>query len=92
MAEYRERPGAPVKKPIEESELERALERLCVTVAGIPCFHGIRLLRSFAEARPTDFAFLEPGDLLDLTTSGFAGIPEWDSFAEHYATCERCHA
>jgi hypothetical protein len=81
-----------VKKPIDDLKLDRALGRLCTADTGIPCSRVTGLLRSFAEARPTDFAFLDPGDLLDLKTSGFAGIPEWDSFAEHYATCERCHA
>jgi hypothetical protein len=59
---------------------------------GLPCLQGTGLLRTFAEARPDDFHFLKPADLLDLKNSAFEGIPEWDAFAEHYATCELCNA
>jgi hypothetical protein len=48
------------------------------------------LLRRFEEARPNDYAFLQVQDFADLSTSAFAGIPEWDVFTEHRGTCEDC--
>ncbi|WP_213804987.1 hypothetical protein [Granulicella sp. dw_53] len=58
----------------------------------LPCSEGTTLLRAFAEARPADFAFLKPGDLINLHNSAFAGILEWETFSEHYGSCELCHA
>ena len=37
-----------------------------------------------------DYTFLEPKDFSDLRSSAFAGIAEWDSFAEHVLGCTRC--
>jgi hypothetical protein len=48
------------------------------------------LLRRFEAARPNDYGFLQVHDFADLSTSGFAGIPEWDAFAEHCGICEDC--
>ncbi len=48
------------------------------------------LLHRFEEARPNDYAFLQAQDFVDLSTSAFDGIPEWDAFTEHCATCEDC--
>jgi len=50
------------------------------------------LLRRLEAARPNDYAFLQAQDFADLSTSAFAGIPEWDAFTEHYKTCEDCKA
>jgi hypothetical protein len=71
--------------------LDVAMEKLFAVDEGLPCPAGTGLLRNFAEARPADFAFLKPGDLIDLNNSAFEGIPEWDAFAEHYAECELCN-
>lgn len=71
---------------------DAALERLFEIDEGLPCPEGTALLCSFADNRPADFVFLKRGDLIDLNNSAFAGIPEWDAFAEHYATCELCNA
>jgi hypothetical protein len=57
---------------------------------GAPCAHGIELLFAFMMERPTDLSFLERGDFVDLESSGFAGIPEWDEFVRHYTTCVHC--
>lgn len=73
-------------------QLEVAMERLFVVDEGLPCPVGTELLRNLAEARPVDFAFLKPNDLIDLNNSAFEGIPEWDAFAQHYAECELCNA
>jgi hypothetical protein len=54
------------------------------------CPAGMDLLRRLEEARPNDYAFLQVQDFADLSTSAFAGIPEWDAFTEHYETCEDC--
>jgi hypothetical protein len=54
------------------------------------CSVGMDLLRRFAEARPNDCAFLQVQDFADLSTSGFDGIPEWDTFTGHCTTCEDC--
>jgi hypothetical protein len=54
------------------------------------CAVGMDLLCRFEEARPNDCAFLQEQDFVDLSTSAFAGIPEWDAFTEHCATCEDC--
>lgn len=59
---------------------------------GLPCPEGKELLHAFVEHRPSDFAFLKATDLVDLSSSAFDGIPEWDSFSAHYGSCELCHA
>lgn len=56
-----------------------------------PCREGAVLLRAFAEARPTDFSFLQIEDLSNHSNSAFAGIPEWDALADHCASCKRCN-
>jgi hypothetical protein len=55
-----------------------------------PCDVGTCLLEEFARARPADYTFLEPKDFSDLRSSAFAGIAEWDSFAEHVLGCTHC--
>lgn len=55
-----------------------------------PCETGTRLLEAFAAARPQDLGFIEPTDFGDLRNSAFAGIPEWDAFADHVQECSRC--
>jgi hypothetical protein len=72
--------------------LEVAMERLFAVDEGPRCPICTELLRNLAEARPADFAFIKPGDLVDLNNSAFEGIPEWDTFAKHYARCELCNA
>ncbi len=54
-----------------------------------PCDVGTRLLEKFARIRPADYTFLEPKEFSDLRSSAFAGIAEWDSFAEHVLGCTR---
>lgn len=54
------------------------------------CAVGMDLLRRLEEARPNDYAFLQAQDFVDLHTSAFAGIPEWDAFTEHCETCKAC--
>jgi hypothetical protein len=71
---------------------DRKLEHLFPVAVGLPCPKGTALLRIFAENRPSDFAFLRPGDLVDLSNSGFAGIAEWDAFSKHYGSCGLCNA
>jgi hypothetical protein len=66
--------------------------KLFFSGARLPCLCGTELLGNFAEARFADFAFFEPGDLADLNNSAFQDITKWDTFAEHYAACELCHA
>ena len=55
-----------------------------------PCESGTRLLEGFAAARPQDYTFLEPKDFSDLRNSAFAGISEWDAFADHMQECALC--
>ena len=55
-----------------------------------PCRAGTRLLEVFASARPQDQSFLDPKDFADLRNSAFAGIPEWDAFADHVQECSLC--
>ena len=55
-----------------------------------PCEAGTRLLEKFGAARPNDYSFLEPKDFSDLYYSAFAGILEWDAFADHVQSCVRC--
>jgi hypothetical protein len=55
---------------------------------GLPCREGTALRRGFAEYRSSDFAFLKPNDLVDLSTSAFDGIAEWGSFSTPYGSCE----
>jgi hypothetical protein len=72
--------------------LDFAMKKLFAVDERLPCPIGTELLRSFAETRPADFAFLKSGDLVDVNNSAFEGIPEWDLFAQHYAECELCNA
>src|SRR5271163_2420262 len=53
---------------------DAALERLFEIDEGLPCPEGTALLRSFADNRPADFAFLKRGDLIDLNNSAGAVI------------------
>lgn len=53
-------------------------------------WHGVT--RCICRKHPNDVRFLKPQDLVDLRNSAFDGMPEWDAFAEHYATCELCNA
>jgi hypothetical protein len=55
------------------------------------CAVGMDLLRQLEAARPNDYAFLQAQDFVDLSTSAFAGIPEWDAFTEHCGTCKDCN-
>ena len=50
------------------------------------CPVGMDLLRRLEEARPKYYAFVQ----VDLSTSAFVGIPEWDAFTEHCETCADC--
>jgi len=71
---------------------DETLANLFPSDEGLPCREGTALLLSFAKHRPSDFAFLKPSDLVDLSTSALDGIAEWDAFSGHYGTCELCHA
>jgi hypothetical protein len=66
-----------------DHHLDTRVEALLPADDGSPCPEASILLRSFAEARPGDFAFLKPADLIDLGGSAFAGIAEWEAFSEH---------
>ena len=79
-------------KSTEDSELDRAIDRLLAVGDGRPCPVGTALLRDFAAARPVDFGFLESDDLIDATNCALTGIVEWDTFSGHCVTCERCNA
>jgi len=91
MAKLQENPGGGIMDSFVEGALDEALNTLFSPKAG-PCREGKELLRSFAESRPEDFDFLQASDVGSGTNSAFAGIPEWDAFAEHFASCRSCHA
>lgn len=78
-------------KPVSNIDAEKLVVRLFDSGEELPCPEGTNLLIAFAEARPTDFAFLKAGDLVELQNPAFAGIPEWEAFSRHYATCELCN-
>jgi hypothetical protein len=73
------------------TERKEAFDDLFPQGTESPCQRGKELLRSFAESRPTDFSFLQADDLGSGANVAFEGIPEWDAFQEHYASCKRCH-
>ncbi len=77
---------------VSDDRLAKTLEGLFSVDDGLPRPKGTDLLRAFAEARPADFGFLKPNDLVDLRNSAFAGIPEWEAFSWHYDSCELCNA
>lgn len=79
-----------VSTSIDHVALDRAIDGLFAADKKRPCAVGTELLRTFAHARPVDFGFVEPRDLIDARNCAFTGIAEWDRFAEHFATCERC--
>ena len=61
-----------------------------VMAAFLPCPAGAKLLEAFATARPDDCEFIEPADFLNVRSSAFSGIAEWDEFADHVSGCPRC--
>lgn len=75
-------------RPLAELELEQALKNLFPKGRGQLCEQGTILLRTFAQRRPTDVSFLKAADVQN-DDSGFAGIPEWDAFTDHYTSCRR---
>jgi len=75
-----------------DHDLDTRVEALFTGDDGPRCPEGSIPLRAFAEARPGDFAFLKPADLIDLRNSAFAGIAEWKAFSKHYRSCELCNA
>ncbi len=79
-------------KKTSDNGIAQRLQALFPIDEALPCPVGKALLRAFAETRPADFNFLKPCDLVDLRSSAFTGIPEWDSFSEHYGSCELCNA
>jgi hypothetical protein len=79
-------------KHLSDDGLNLRLETLFPVDDGSPCPEGTALLRAFAQARASDFAFLKPSDLVDLHNSAFTGISEWDAFSEHYGSCDLCNA
>jgi hypothetical protein len=79
-------------KSLRRAKQDRTVEALFGAREGRPCPTGTALLRSFADARPADFAFLQLPDLANPENPAFAGIPEWEDFATHYTACELCHA
>jgi hypothetical protein len=79
-------------QPGANNDIYAKLETLFPIDESLPCPEGTALLFAFAPARPTDFNFLKPSDLVDLRNSAFDGIPEWDAFSEHYSSCELCNA
>jgi len=55
------------------------------------CGEGIELLRAFSEAYPEAYKFVRPSDFAaPLNNPAFAGIAEWEAFAEHHANCHEC--
>jgi len=46
---------------------EAAIKPLFAVDEGLPCPEGTALLLAFAKNRPSDFAFLQPSDLIDFT-------------------------
>jgi hypothetical protein len=85
-----------MEKSAEERLLEVSMAHKAISCedpivqALFPCKAGIRLLETFGATRPEDYSFLEPKDFGDLRNSAFAGIPEWDAFADHVQECPRC--
>ena len=73
-----------------EREFAELLCSLRTTESDLLCPEGTALLRTFAEARPADFSFLQPEDMVDLQNCAFQGIPEWDTFADHASECSSC--
>jgi hypothetical protein len=61
-------------------------------LSSIPaCEEGIELLRRFAQAHPDAHKFVQPGDFVKLNNPAFEGISEWDAFALHSDTCDKCN-
>jgi hypothetical protein len=92
MAQYLSTLGGRAMKSFVDTERKQAFDDLLLQGTKSTCQLGRNLLRSFAESRPADFSFLQADDLSSGADSAFAGIPEWDAFQEHYASCRRCHA
>ena len=92
MAEWQSESRGGIVDLFVDIEFDRTLKTLFSGNSGYPYQQGKELLRSFAESRPSDFGLLQTTDVGSGTNSAFAGIPEWDAFAEHYASCGRCHA
>lgn len=55
------------------------------------CPTGMVLLKAFADAHPNSFKFIRPEDFVHFENDAFAGIEEWDVFANHCLTCRACN-
>jgi hypothetical protein len=49
------------------------------------------LLKAFADAHPHSFEFIRPEDFVHYENEAFAGIEEWDRFAQHCFSCRACN-
>lgn len=82
--------GEPMAGSLSTESFETIFDILWPQRKKSLCREGKRLLRYFAKTRPADIAFLKSDDVIDLGSSGFAGIPEWDTFTHHISTCAHC--
>jgi len=48
---------------------------------------GTRLLEDFAGVHPQGYTLLGPKSFSDFKNSAFAGVTEWDVFADHVQEC-----
>jgi len=87
VAQYLCGPPDRVMKSSIDRGRHPTLDDLLPQGTEILCQQAKLLLRSFAESRPADFSFLQADDLRSARNAAFAGIPEWDTFQEHYASC-----
>jgi hypothetical protein len=85
-------PRPTLVTPEEIRQFDAALDSLFAPDEGHPCDECKALLMAFAAARPNDFAFVTPSDLVDPSQCAFQGIPEWDAFIERFSACELCNA
>ena len=73
-----------------QTELVELVTSLWPGKAAPLCSEGAELLRTFVIARPADLSFITSHDMIDLQSSAFQGIPEWDAFAGHVWRCSSC--
>jgi len=57
--------NVPLWRVAEDAQRLETGEECNSSLTGLPCPAGTELLRNFAEARPVDFAFLKPHNLVD---------------------------
>ncbi|WP_263383523.1 hypothetical protein [Granulicella arctica] len=81
-----------MKAEVTQAEFEAQWQPIPLEDFPLPaCPQGMILLKAFADAHPDSFEFIRPEDFVHYENDAFAGIEEWDAFAQHCLSCHACN-